>query len=438
MVFAPSMLIRQKDTVDITLTFPDITADIPLPPLFRVRQRWETRPLADVVGATHAQLEALGLRARIAPGMRVAVTAGSRGIRDIVPITRAAVEWLRLAGAAPFIVPAMGSHGGATAEGQLRLLASLGITEERVGCPIHSSMEVVQVGSLGDGTPVFMDRLAHEADGVLVINRVKAHTSFQGTIESGLAKMCVVGLGKRHGAEIIHRTAVDGLKHLLAPMARVMIATGKILAGLAILEDAREQTVEVVALPPEEIGADGEANLLQRSKALMARLPFHQIDVLVVDEIGKNISGTGMDTNVIGRLPIPGQPPPATPVINVIVVLDLTPETHGNANGMGLADITTARFASKVDFRATYLNVLTAGLVGLCKGGLPIVLPTGHAAVTTAIRACGRADPAEARVVRIRNTLHLEHVLVSPPLLPEVAANPDLELLGPANWEGLD
>ncbi|MFQ3664252.1 MAG: lactate racemase domain-containing protein [Chloroflexaceae bacterium] len=424
--------------MDITLTFPDMTADVPLPPLFRVRQRWETRPLADVAGATRAQLEALGLRARIAPGMRVAVTAGSRGIRDIVPITQAAVEWLRLAGASPFIVPAMGSHGGATAEGQLRLLASLGITEERIGCPIHSSMEVVQIGSLGDGTPVFMDRLAYEADGVLVINRVKAHTSFQGTIESGLAKMCVVGLGKRHGAEIIHRTAVDGLRHLLAPMARMVIATGKILGGLAILEDAREQTAAVVALPPEEIGADGEARLLQRSKALMARLPFHQIDVLVVDELGKNISGTGMDTNVIGRLPIPGQPPPATPVINVIVVLDLTPETHGNANGMGLADITTARFASKVDFRATYLNVLTAGLVGLCKGGLPIVLPTGHAAVATAIRTCGRADPAEARVVRIRNTLHLEHVLVSPPLLPEVTANPDLELLGPAGWEGLD
>jgi hypothetical protein len=167
----------------------------------------------------------------------------------------------------------------------------------------------VQIGSLDDGTPVFMDRLAHEAGGALVINRVKAHTSFHGTIESGLAKMCVVGLGKRHGAEIIHRTAVDGLRHLLAPMARVMIASGKILGGLAILEDAREQTADLVGLPPEEIGAAGEARLLERSKALMARLPFHQIDVLVVDELGKNISGTGMDTNVIGRLPIPGQPP---------------------------------------------------------------------------------------------------------------------------------
>jgi len=423
--------------MELTCILPDITADVPLPPLVRVRQRWESRPLADVPGATRAQLEALGLRARITPGMRVAVTAGSRGIRDIVPITRAAVEWLRQAGAAPFIVPAMGSHGGATADGQRQLLASLGISEESIGCPIHSSMEVVQVGSLDDGTPVFMDRLAHEADGVLVINRVKAHTSFHGTIESGLAKMCVVGLGKRHGAEIIHRTAVEGLRHLLAPMARVMIASGKILGGLAILEDAREQTADLVGLPPEEIGAAGEARLLERSKALMARLPFHQIDVLVVDELGKNISGTGMDTNVIGRLPIPGQPPPASPVINVIVVLDLTPETHGNANGMGLADITTARFASKVDFRATYLNALTAGLVGLCKGALPIVLPTGRAAIAAAIRACGRADPAGARVVRIKNTLHLEHLLVSPPLLPEVAANPDLELLGPADWEGL-
>ncbi len=424
--------------MQLTFIFPDIPADVPLPPLFRVRQRRETQPLADVPGVTRAQLEALGLRARITPGMRIAVTAGSRGIRDIVPITRAAVEWLRLAGATPFIVPAMGSHGGATADGQRQLLASLGITEESMGCPIHSSMEVAQIGSLDDGTPVFMDRLAYEADGVLVINRVKAHTSFHGTIESGLAKMCVVGLGKRHGAEIIHRTAVDGLKHLLAPMARVMIASGKILGGLAILEDAREQTADLVALPPQEIGAEGEARLLERSKALMAHLPFHQIDVLVVDELGKNISGTGMDTNVIGRLPLPGQPPPPSPVINVIVVLDLTPETHGNANGMGLADITTARFASKVDFRATYLNALTAGLVGLCKGALPIVLPTGRSAVTAAIRACGRADPAEARVVRIKNTLQLEYLLVSQPLLPEVTANPDLEVLGPAAWEGLD
>lgn len=424
--------------MDLTITLPDLTVDLPLPPLYRVRQRWRTQLLGDIRGAVRAQLESLDLRTRIAPGMRIAVTAGSRGIRDIVPITRAAVDWLREVGADPFIVPAMGSHGGATAEGQVRLLASLGVTEESIGCPIRSSMEVVQIGALADGTPVYMDRLAFESDGVLVINRIKAHTSFHGAIESGLAKMCVVGLGKRQGAEIIHRTAVYGLKYQLAPMARVMVATGKILGGLAILEDAREQTADLVAVPPDEIGGAGEAALLVRSKMMMARLPFHQIDVLVVDELGKNISGTGMDTNVIGRLSIPGEPPPDSPVINVIVALDLTPETHGNANGMGLADIVTLRLARKVDFQATYVNALTAGLVGLCKGKLPIVLPSGYAAVAMAIKTCGRAEPGEVRLVRIKNTLQLEELLVSPPLLSEVQANPDLELIGPATWEGLE
>jgi hypothetical protein len=422
----------------ITINSAELRNDSALPPLFRVRQLWHTAPLADIPGTVRAQLDAVGLRARVAPGMRVAVTAGSRGIRDIVAVTGAAVAWLREAGAEPFVVPAMGSHGGATAAGQVRLLASLGITEESVGCPIHASMDVVQVGSIADGTPVFMDRLAHEADGVLVINRVKTHTSFEGPIESGLAKMCAVGLGKRQGAETVHRTAVYGLKEQMVPMARVVVERGRVLAGIAIVEDAREQTAEIAALPPEAIGGDGEARLLARSKELMARLPFHRVDVLVVDELGKNISGTGMDTNVIGRLPIPGEPPMATPVINVIVVLDLTDETHGNANGMGLADITTARLASKVDFHATYMNVLTAGLVGLCKGGLPITLPTGHDAVATAVKVCGQADPATARVVRIKNTLLLEELLVSAALLPEVEANPGLELVGPAEWTGLD
>lgn len=422
--------------MQITINSADLKNDAPLPQLYRVRQRWDTQPLADLPGVVRAQLDGLGLA--VSPGMRVAVTAGSRGIRDIVPITRAAVDWLRAAGAEPFIVPAMGSHGGATAAGQVKMLATLGITEESMGCPIRSTMEVVQVGSIADGTPVYMDKYAAEADGVLVINRVKTHTSFDGPVESGLAKMCAVGLGKRQGAETVHRTAVYGLKQQMVPMGRVIVERGKVLGGLAIIEDALEQTAELVALPPDQIGREGEARLLTRSKAIMARLPFERMDVLVVDELGKNISGTGMDTNIIGRLPIPGEPPMASPVINVIVVLDLTEATQGNANGMGLADITTARLASKIDFHATYVNVLTAGLVGLCKGGMPITLPTGHDAVATAIKVCGQADPASARVVRIKNTLLLEELLVSAALLPEVEANPDLELLGPAEWAGLE
>ena len=422
----------------ITLNSTALTNRDPLPPLYRVRQGWQSAPLADVPGATCAQLDSLGLRAQLTPGMRIAVTAGSRGIHDLVPITRTTVAWLRAAGAEPFIVPAMGSHGGATAAGQVAMLAALGLTETSVGCPIHSTMDVVELGTLTDGTPVFMDRFAYEADGVVVINRIKAHTSFEAPIESGLAKMCAIGLGKRQGAEMVHRTGVYGLKHQLVPMARMVVERGKVLGGLAIVEDAREQTAALVALPPDEIGGAGEARLLVQSKALMARLPFDQLDVLVVDALGKEISGTGMDTKVIGRLPIPGEPPLTSPVIKVIVVLDLTEATHGNANGMGLADLTTMRLARKVDFHATYVNVLTAGLVGLCKGGLPVTLPTGHDAVATALKVCGQADPAAARLVRIPNTLRLEELLVTAALLPEVAAHAGLELLGPVGWADLD
>jgi hypothetical protein len=420
--------------MQISLNIEALSEDTPLPPLYRVRQIWQAVDAIDPRERVAQQLAGLGLVEQIRPGMRIAVTAGSRGIRDIVPVTRAAVDWLRAHGAEPFIVPAMGSHGGATAEGQTKLLASLGITAEAMGCPIHATMDVVELGRIADGTPVFMDRFAYEADGVLAINRIKAHTSFQGPIESGLAKICAVGLGKRPGAETAHRTGVYGLKYQVVPMARMVIERGKVLGGLAIIEDAREHTADIVGLPPAAIGAAGETALLERSKQLMARLPFERLDVLVVDEIGKNVSGTGMDTNVIGRLPIPGEPPPTSPIINVIVVLDLTPETHGNANGIGLADLTTAHLAQQIDFRTTYINTLTAGLVGLCKGGLPITLPTMRDAVSTAVKTCGQPDPAAVRLARIRNTLLIEELLITPALLEEAQAHPGLEVLGPVEW----
>ncbi|MCU0491896.1 MAG: nickel-dependent lactate racemase [Chloroflexaceae bacterium] len=423
--------------MQITLNIHDLTCDLPLPPLYRVRQRWSSAPLADIPGTVCAQLDDVGLRERLTAGARIAITAGSRGIQNIDTVLRACVDWLKGAGAAPFIVPAMGSHGGATAAGQVRLLAEFGITETTMGCPIHASMEVVELGQLPDGTPVCMDRYAAEADGVLVVNRIKAHTSFKGPIESGLAKMCAIGLGKRQGAEYVHNRGVYGLSHQLVPMARMVVERGRVLAGLAMLEDAREQTAELVALPPDEIGGGGEAALLERSKAMMARLPFDELEVLVVDEIGKNISGTGMDTNVIGRLRISGEAEPAAPRISVIVALDVSSASHGNANGVGLADLIPARLAQKIDFAAMYINNLTSGLIGLRKGALPIVLPTPRDTVAMALKVCGQPDLAAIRLVRIPNTLLLEELLVSAALLPEVAANPNLELLGPAAWEGL-
>jgi hypothetical protein len=411
--------------------------DLPLPPLARIRQHWDTAPLHDVATHVRQQLEQVGLREQLQPGMRVAVTAGSRGIRDIVTILRTCVEWLRAAGATPFVVPAMGSHGGATAEGQVKLLAGLGITEETMGCPIEASMEVVELGRLEDGTPVYMDRVASEADGTLVVNRIKIHTSFKGAIESGLAKMCAVGMGNRVGAERVHSRGVYGLRHQLVPMARLVVERGRVLAGVAILEDVLEQTTDVVVLPAQEIGGSGETALLERSRDLTARLPFEHLDVLVVDEIGKNISGTGMDTNVIGRLRIAGEHDPPVPHISVIVALDLSEATHGNAAGMGLADLIPYQLARKVDFAATYTNHLTSGLIGMQRGALPMTLPTPRDAVAMAIRACGQPDLSAVRLARIRNTLLLEELSVSPALLPEVEANPQLELLGAGEW-GMD
>lgn len=412
--------------------------DSPLPLLHHVRQHWASTPIDDIPSHIVQQLDSLALRDQIRPGMRIAVTAGSRGIRQITTILRATAEWLRHAGAYPFIVPAMGSHGGATTDGQVALLAHLGITEESTGCPILATMDVVSLGTLADGTPVVLDRYAAEADGIVLINRIKPHTSFRGEIESGLTKMCVIGLGNHIGAQRIHQMGITGLRTHLVPIAHHIIAhvgvRGGIIAGLAILEDANEQTADIVALPAHAIGCGPETALLERSRTLLPRLPFDSLDVLVVDEIGKHISGTGMDTNVIGRLRIPTQHDPLIPHISVIVALDLAEASNGNATGMGLADLITRKLADKIDFSATYTNTLTAGMIGLQRGALPITLPTAHDAITTAIRVCGVPDGQDVRLVRIRNTLQIADLWVSAALLPDVAAHSHLELLGEGSW----
>ncbi len=413
-----------------------------LPPLTAVRQHWDCTPLPDVAAAVWAQLEASGLRARVAmtAGARVAMTAGSRGICNRVEILRACAEWLRAAGAAPFIVPAMGSHGGATAEGQTALLARLGITEASIGCPICATMDVVELGRLGDAdaTPVYLNRLAAEADGgILVVNRIKPHTSFTAPIESGLAKMCAVGLGNREGAAMLHRRGVAGLRDNLVPMARMVVERGRVLAGLAILENACEQTADIVGVAAEGIGAAPEAALLARVRHMVPRLPFEQIDVLVVDEIGKDISGTGMDTSVIGRVRIPTEPDPLSPRISIIVALSLTDSSMGSGVGVGLADLIPQRLADRIDTAVTYTNSLTSGLIGVQRAAIPITLPTPRAAVAAAIRVCGQPNPAAVRLVRIRSTLHLENLAVTAALLPEIAARSDLEVLGTRDWEPL-
>ncbi|GAB4160624.1 MAG: lactate racemase domain-containing protein [Roseiflexaceae bacterium] len=414
----------------ITVTPLEPPHPIDLPPLIPVRQTLAADQELDLRAATEREFAKLPLLRQLAPGARVAVTAGSRGIARIAEVVAAVVAALRDRGFDPFVVPAMGSHGGATAAGQLAVLADLGVTEEFVRAPIRATMETVLLGQIDDGTPVRMDRYAAEADGILLINRIKPHTDFQGPIESGLAKVLAVGLGKRDGAVAIHSAGPNGLRSRIPLIARVASAARPVLGGLAILENPQEDVAALVGLPPEEIGAAGETALLERARVLRPTLPFEQIDLLIVDEMGKDVSGTGMDTGVIGRMHIPGVPEPGHPAVNCIVVLSLTAGSHGNAAGIGLADVVSARLASVVDWKATWTNSLTSGILGPGRARLPMVAADDHRAVMLGRMMCGVPLDQPVRVVRITSTKHLAHLWVSPAILAQAKA--PLTELGPA------
>lgn len=415
----------------LTRSIGDLHFSADYPRVALVRQYFDAPVLEDVESSVAQELKKLGIDGRIRPGMRVALTAGSRGIFQMARILRAVASEVKRYGGSPFVVPAMGSHGGATAEGQIEMLESLGVTEGTVGAPIHSSMVTVVVGTLPNGVKVFMDRNAYEADGVIPVNRVKPHTDFKGEIESGLAKICAIGLGKYDGANAIHSLGSVGLRECIPPVARMMIEnTGdKFLGGLAVLENAYDQTAYVVGVPAAEIGGRQERELQARAKALMASLPFDQIDVLVVDELGKNISGTGMDTNIIGRMMIHGEAEFPCPDVTSLVLLGMTEASHGNGSGIGLADVTTLRLFGQLDFRATYINGITSGLGGVQRIKLPAVVPTDADAVAVGLRACAKPDSASARLVRIKNTLDIRDIVVSESLLQEASANPKLQVI---------
>src|SRR5688572_5931136 len=412
----------------------DFRAEAPLPRMARIRQRFDAPKLDDIPGTVRAQLAAL--RGRITPGMRVGITAGSRGIANIALILRSVGDVVRELGGEPFILPAMGSHGGATAEGQTELLAGYGISPDTTGMPVVSSMEVRELGRLGDaaepGPPVYASVTALDADALIVCGRIKPHTDFRGPIESGLAKITAIGLGKHQGAKTIHSFGTRGLVHWMPQAARLILQHTNVLCALAILENAYDETARLVALPPEQIGGPDEERLLLEAKALMASLPFDEIDVLVVDEIGKNVSGTGMDTNIVGRMFIRGVPEFSRPNVRIVVVRDITEESHGNGVGLGLADVTTLRAARKVDLRATYINAITSGIGGVQRVRLPVVMPSDVDALCAGILCCSNGDPARARVVRIKNTLEIGELEVSESLLDEVRANPRLELVSEA------
>ncbi len=404
-----------------------ILKGVEIPRVVLIRQNLEGHALADVGAALRGELRAPGTLDAVKPGMRIAITGGSRGIDAYPLLMKGLVDELRRVAARPFIVPAMGSHGGATAQGQIEVLATLGITEASMGCPILSSMDAVHIGSTAAGLPVFMDRHAWEADGIVLLNRVKAHTGFVGACESGLVKMIVIGLGKQKGAEFCHSQGLDRMPANILAMAQVSLATGKILFGVATVETARDRVAAVRALPAQRIVAE-EPDLLRTAKANMPSLPVAETDVLVVDEIGKNVSGGGMDPHVIGRFPNPAMEGGIRS--QRFVVLGITTESGGSGIGLGRADFTTQRAFDSFDFEQTYPNALTSRV--LAPSRIPIVLASDRLAIAAAIKTCIAVEPAQTRFVRVKNSLDVECVYVSENLLEEALASGRATALGGA------
>ena len=395
-----------------------------VPRMLRVRQTFPRPRVADIPRAVAAALA--GAEVRIKRGDTVAVGAGSRGIANIDVVVGATVRWLKDLGARPFVFPAMGSHGGGTPEGQLSVLEHYGITEAAMGCPIRATMDVVQVGE-ALGLPVWLDHWASEADWIGLVNRVKPHTDFKGTIESGLFKMMTIGLGKYKGAIQYHRANIHhGYETVITAVGREMLKKARIGFGVGVVENGYDETARIEAFNAENLEA-GERRLLKDAREWMARLPFSPIDVLVVEEMGKNISGAGMDTNVIGRPSNPHEPFPADPKILWIVALDLTEESYGNAIGIGNADFTTRRLVDKIDMKPTLINAITACAPNGAK--IPPAYDTDREAIETALSCIGLTPPEKARVIRIRSTLMLGEIEVSEAFLPELAKRAELKRL---------
>ena len=401
---------------------------MPYPRMMVIRQHFDAPTLHDVPGAIRQELAKLPLSTRIRPGDSVALTVGSRGIANMALIIKILVEELKAQGAKPFIVPAMGSHGGGTSEGQRAIVEAYGVTGDFTGAPINATMEVVQVGSIEDGIPVFFDKYAHEADHVAIVARIKPHTDFSGEIESGLHKMMLIGLGKHRGASLYHQAfAHYSFDRIVRSVGQTVIENCNILLGLAIVENQSDETALIKAVAPEEF-LEREKELLILAKKLIPRLPFQQVDLLIVDQIGKDISGTGMDTNVIGRkdylYPCSEE---VFPKVTRIYVRDLTRETHGNATGIGIADYTHTRLVNKTDFDSTYINCLTGD--NPKAASIPVHYDKDRKVLDVALKTVGYVKPENARVIRIRNTLDLKEIMVSEAYQTEMKGRDDLEII---------
>lgn len=390
------------------------------PRMVKLTQQLYSAPLGDdgVVASVEREFAKLNLGGKIGPGKTVALGAGSRGVASINLIIKTLVAQVKALGAEAFVFPAMGSHGGATDAGQKEVLETLGVTEEYIGCPIKSSLAVVELGQSPSGLPVYLDKNASQADAIIITNRVKAHTNFRGHIESGLMKMLAIGTGKHSQAMAIHKHGTKGLHDYMPEVARTIIQRAPVVGGFAVLEDGYHQASRIVGIPADEIERT-EERLLEESKRIMPKLPVTQLDLLIIEKIGKNISGAGMDTNVVGRVRLTDYDKFPEPVIKAIIALDLTEETHGNATGMGLADFITRRFADKIDFRSTYINCITGQ--GPAQAAMPVPLNTDREAVRVSLDyIIGAVAPEDARVIRIKDTLSMGEIEVSESLMREL------------------
>ena len=398
------------------------------PQMFRIRQHFDAPRVDDIAGTVRDEIARINPSSVIKPGQTVAITAGSRGVANIDTIIKTIVEEMKAIGAVPYIVPAMGSHGGGTAEGQTQVLAGYGITEGTMGCPIKSSMDVVQIGVSDFGMPIYFDKHASEADHVIVVNRIKPHTGFAGEIESGLMKMMLIGLGKHKGASVYHRAIIHhSFDKIVRLVGKVVREEMPITFGVATLENGYDETARIEAIPAADF-EEREKVLQAISKEWCPSLPFDDVDLLIIDEMGKNISGSGMDTNVIGRKRNDRRAMgDETPRVLRIFVRDLTEATHGNATGIGMAEFTTRRLVDKIDYHATYTNVITGQHVSA--GAVPLHCDTDAEVLDIALESIGLIAPEDARVLWIPNTLDLGEVEASEAYLAQADIRDDLEIL---------
>ncbi|WP_449354503.1 lactate racemase domain-containing protein [Virgibacillus natechei] len=402
----------------------ELLQDIPVPKMAKVGQQFKADQIDELGNALKSELEKDQIKETVKPGMEIAVAVGSRGLDRLPELTAVTVKFLQDLGAKPFIVPCMGSHGGATGPGQKAVLEHLGVTEESVNAEIRSSMEVIKVGELDNGLPVYIDEIASKADRIVVINRVKPHTAFRGPVESGIMKMISIGLGKQKGAEACHQLGFKHMAEHVPAMAKMTMEKMPILFAVATVENPFDKVAKIEVLAPEEI-EERETELQKLSKQLLPKLHFDKIDVLVIDEIGKNISGDGMDPNITGRYPTPYAY--GGPDVTKMVVLDLTPETEGNANGVGTADFTTQRLVDEMDREATYANGLTSTVV--TPTHIATTLPNDRQTIQAAIKTSNILDFNTVKMVRIKNTLELSEIEVSEALLDHVNEHDSIEQL---------